>query len=200
MNTSHDFSISPLRLMRLLGELSADGTGLGKANGQPNEAMEILCGLAEMLAVEHNVALESNESWQFSLLRGHLRDCLDHALTLGGDYAGSYCVADVAGRVHVPPKWIVLAYRWADHAPRRDKDDPLLESLLPPIITFVLDGTEQSAESRREWQAVSLAALLIAFHLGRLGKLGQLPQWLAARGLLAATHSGEEIRMIGERI
>jgi len=43
-----------------------------------------------------------------------------------------------------------------------------------------LRGTEQSAESRPEWQAVSLAALPIAFHLGRLSKLGQLEQWLAA--------------------
>jgi len=36
-----------------------------------------------------------------------------------------------------------------------------------------LDGTEQQAQSRREWQAVPFAALLIAFHLG------QLEQWLA---------------------
>ncbi len=177
--------------MRLLGELSADGTGLGDANGQPNEAMQILYGLAEMLAVVHDVALKSKEAWQFDLLRGHLRDCIDYAVTLGGDYVGNKCAADISRRVHVMPKWIVLAYRRVDHAPERDKDDPLLESLLPPIIAFVIDGTEQSAESRREWQAVSLAALLIAFHLGRLGKLGQLHQWLATRGLSAITHSGE---------
>jgi hypothetical protein len=186
--------------MRLLEELSADGTGLGDADGQPNEAMQILYRLVEMLSVVHDVALKSKEAWQFDLLRGHLRDGLDHALTLGGDYGDNTYAADVSRRVLVPPKWIVLAYCWTDHVPRRDKDDPLLESLLPPILAFVLDGTEQSAESRREWQAVSLAALLIAFHLGRLSKLGQLPLWLAARGLLATTHSGEEIRMIGERI
>ena len=79
----------------------------------------------------------------------------------------------------MPPKWIVAAARWVDRAPQRDQDDPLIESLLPPIIAFVLDGSEQLAERRREWQAVSLAALLIAFHLGRLSKLGQLEQWLA---------------------
>ena len=165
--------------MRLLGELTRDGTGLGDVNGQPNEAMKILYGLAEMLTATHEVALESNEAWQFDLLRGQVRDCFDYALTLGSNYAGNKCVADVSLRVHVPPKWIVAAARWADRAPQRDQDDPLIESLLPPIIAFILDGTEQSAESRREWQAVSLAALLIAFHLGRLSKLGQLEQWLA---------------------
>ena len=160
--------------MRLLGELTRDGTGLGDVTGQPNDAMQILYGLAEMLAAAHNVALESNEAWQFDLLRGQIRDCLYYAATLGGDYADNKCIADVTRRVHVPPSWIVSAYQWADRAPQCAHDDPLLESLLPPIIAFVLDCTEQQAQSRREWQAVSLAALLIAFHLGRLSKLGQL--------------------------
>ena len=174
--TSQDLS-----QMRILGELACDGTGLGDANnnGQPNEAMQILYGLAEMLAAAHEVALESNEAWQFDLLRGQVRDCLDYAATLGGNYADNKCAADVSRRVQVPPAWIVSAYRWVDRAPQCAHDDPLLESLLPPIIAFVLDGTEQQAQSRREWQAVSLAALLIAFHFGRLSKLRQLEQWLA---------------------
>jgi len=185
MNVSRDFSVAPLRLMRLLEELACDGTGLGDANnnGQPNDAMKILYGLAEILAAEHDVALESNESWQFDLLRGHLRDCLDYALTLGGDHADTPCVADVTQRVHVPPKWIVSAARWVDRAPQRDGNDPLLNALLPPIIAFVSDGSEQSVESRREWKGVAHAALIITFHLGRLNRLGQLEQWLVARGL-----------------
>lgn len=172
---------SPLPFMRLLGELSADGAGLGDSDGKPNEAMQILYGLAEMLATEHNIALESKEAWQFDLLRGHFRDCFAHAVTLGGECADNKGAADVSRPVTVPPKWILAAYRWTERATEREKDDPLLESLLPSILAFVLDGSEQSVESRREWQAVSLAALLIAFHLGRLGKLGQLEGWLAQR-------------------
>ncbi|GEM_PF-3109342 len=179
MTTSTDLTASPLPLMRLLGELSADGTGLGDAGSQPNDAMKILYGLAEMLAAEHDMALESNQVWQTNFLRGHVRDCLDYALALGDKYADNAYAADVSRRIHVPPKWIVLAARWTDQAPPRDEDDPLIESLVPPLIAFVLDGSEQLPDHRREWQGVSHAALLIAFHLGRLGKLGQLKGWLA---------------------
>lgn len=186
-NTAHPSS----RFLQSLGELSADGTGLGNADGQPNDAMQIIYGLAEMLAAEHNVAMESDQTWQFDLLRGHVRNCLDYALALGDKYAGNAYAADVSQRVYVPPKWIVLAARWADQATPREKDDPLLESLLPPLIAFVLDGSEQRTDRRREWQGVSHAALLIAFHLGRLGKLGQLNGWLAARRLSAITPSDE---------
>jgi hypothetical protein len=166
--------------MRVLGELSADGTGLGDARGQPNESMQIIYGLAELLATEHDIALESNEAWQFDLLRRHFRDCVEYALTLGGERADNKGAADVSCPVTVPPKWILAAHRWTDRAPEREKDDPLLESLLPIILAFVLDGSEQSAETAREWKGVSHAALLIAFHLGRLGKLGQLKEWLEA--------------------
>jgi hypothetical protein len=165
--------------MRLLEELTYDGTGLGDANGRPNEAMQILCGLAEMLAVEHDVALKTQEVWQFELLRGHLRDCLDYASTLGGDCADIACVTNMTQKIQVPPKWIVLAYRWAERAPKRPHDDPLLESLLPSIIAFVLKGSERTDPSEREWKGVSLAALLIAFHLGRLSQRGQLLESLA---------------------
>ena len=179
MNTSRDLITSPLHLMRLLGELSNDGTGLGDAGGQPNEAMKILYGLAEMLAAEHDMVLESKQAWQVNFLSGNVSDCFDFAVALGVEYAGTTSAADVSRRVHVPPKWIIVAARWVDHAPPRDEDDPLLESLLSQLIAFVLDGSEQMPDHRREWQAVSLAALLIAFHLGRLGKLGQLAGWLA---------------------
>ena len=174
---------TPSTMMRILGELTRDGTGLGDAsnNRQPNEAMQIIYGLAEMIAATHDVALESDEAWQFDLLHGHLRDCLDYAVTLGSHYADNKCVADVSRRVHVPPKWIVAAYRWTDCATPRAHDNPLLELLLPPITAFVLDGTEQLAERRGEWQAVSLAALLIAFHLGRFHAKKQLSQWLVDR-------------------
>jgi len=181
MSARNDLAVSPLPLMRVLGELSADGAGLGDGNGQPNEAMQILYGLAEMLATQHDIALESGEAWQFDLLREHFRDCLNYAVTLGGGCADNNGSADVSRPVVVPPKWIVAAYRWTECAPPSKADNAVLEMLLPPLSAFVLDGSEQSAETEREWKGVSHAALLIAFHLGRLGKRGELEAWLAEK-------------------